>query len=316
MTVVFTIAIVAAVVSLVTESALRFYRWRFAPLRLRVLYGLFLLSPEVTQAVSEIHQRVERLAASSFTELFALYAKASGRSIDEIEELFVFRMSWGRMRRMSLVLRNHLRWHIGLVPKPGQHLRTVSITDDGFRASGTAPEQSSSGVKRVLLTGGSVAYGYGATSDETTVAGKMQEYLNALDPRGECSWVVVNHAFPAATSFQELIGALQCVDAAAVPAYIVSLSGCNDVDQQFGGAEANVSALAQGYTRGLEQRGRMAAVIRAGLRPVVLVEALSRFVTAYRQWPGPQTLGAGPSSSLPPSRRPDDIDQPDIYPLW
>ena len=281
-----------------------------------MLYAIFLLNSEATQAVTEVHQRVERLGGRSFTELFRLYAKASGRSVDEIERLFGFRMSWGRMRRISLVLRNYLRWHIGLVPKPGQHLRTVSITDDGFRASGMTPEQSSSRVKRVVLTGGSVAYGYGATSDETTVAGKMQEYLNARDPRGECSWEVVNQAFPAATSFQELIGALQCVDAAAAPAYIVSLSGCNDVDQQFGGAEANVSALAQGYTRSLEQRGRVAAVIRAGLRPMVLVEALSRFVTAYRQWPGPQTPGAGPSSSPPSARRPDDIEQPDIYPLW
>jgi len=143
----------------------------------------------------------------------------------------------------------------------------------------------------------------------------MQEYLNTLDPRGDSSWEVVNHSFPAATSFQELVGVLQFVEASSAPDYIVSLSGCNDVDQQFASAEANASALAQGYTNSLERRGQVSSVIRSIGRRVVLFEALSRFVTAYRQWPGPQRLDSG-NSPRPSGSYAHEIDQPDMYPLW
>lgn len=115
-TVLLSITGVIVVGLIVGESALRFRRWRFEPMRLRIMYGAFLFNVEATQAITEVHQRVERLAARSFTELFAFYASASGRSIDEIERLFGFQMSWRRMRRVPLVLRNHLRWHVGLVP--------------------------------------------------------------------------------------------------------------------------------------------------------------------------------------------------------
>lgn len=298
------------------ESGLRLHRWRRAPMRLRILYASFLLNEEAIQGITEIHQRVERAGARSFDELFGLYAAASGRSRDDIEALFGFRMPRRRLNDSRFVLRNHLRWHIGLVPIPGQHLRTATITKQGTRSSGASYSGVTDGgsVKRVMVTGGSVAYGYGATSDEATIAGRLQDVLNRHDARNGWRWEVVNRGFPGATSFQELIVALQDEDATPAPDYFVSISGWNDVDQQFGYAEPNVSPLAQGYTSSLERQTLLLQFVRAGARRLLLPAALKRWVDAYRQWPGPQAIAGHGQRHAGVVRR--DNDRPDMYPLW
>lgn len=304
------IALVAGGLVVVLESSLRFLRWRYAPPRLRMRYALWLLPAEVVQAVAEIHQRVERAGVRSFDELFALYAIASGRTLQEVEDLFGFPA--GRLRaKRGLVLRNYLRWHVGIVPIPGQHLRTVTITSEGVRRTGApdpgAAPQESRAVKRVVVTGGSVAFGYGATADGNTIAGRLRHHLNRIDHRGQYSWEVVNLAVPAATSFQELIAALQHVDAGRPPDYLISVSGWNDVDQQFGHGEPNVSAFAQAYTTALEEP-LLRSAVRLLLSRVVLLSILKRLVRSYEQWPGPQSARAGADTL--------SVDGPDMYPLW
>ncbi len=308
------IAVVASLVLL--ESSVRLYRWRLAPLRLRVWHAMFLLNDEAVSAVAEIHQRAERAGARSFDELFDLYAEASGRSRADIDALFGFGMARRRLLNSRLTLRNRLRWHVGLVPVPQQRLRTATITDAGTRATasggpGTSREPSLT-VKQVVVTGGSAAYGYGATSDEATIAGRLQDYLNRRDSRTGHRWEVVNRAFPGATSFQELIVVLQDVDMARPPAYVVSISGWNDVDQQFGHGEANSSALAQGYTASLESRTWWSEPIRALARRLLVLSVLKRMVVAYREWPGDparrRQAGGGAGR--------EGTERPDIYPLW
>jgi len=307
----------AAAGLLLLESGMRFHRLRLAPIRLRWLYASFLLNDEAVQAVMEIHQRVERAGVRSFDELFGLYAAAAGKSKDEIEGLFGFRLPWRALRNARLVLRNHLQWHIGLVPLPNQRLRSVSITASGTRSTGSPAGQLPAAlpVKRVILTGGSVAYGYGATSDAATIAGRMEYYLNAKDHRGTHRWEVVNYGFPAATSFQELIVLLQTTGLPAAGQYLVSFSGCNDVDQQFGHAQPNVSALAQGYSNALQRRGPWGQAVAALGRRMVLLAVLRRFLEAYRQWPGAGNTNEKRQAAGGRSFH-TDIDQPDIYPLW
>lgn len=302
---------------LILEAALRLYRLRLAPLRLRILHAGFLLNGESLEAVTEVHQRVQRAGLGSFDELFRLYAQASGKSVGDIERLFGFRMSWLSLLRSKLVLRNHLRWHLGLVPLPNQRLRTVTITEAGLRATGAPPDPASASrpVRQVILTGGSVSYGYGATSDAATIAGRLEHYLNARDPSATHRWQVLNYGFPAATSFQELIAVLQAHDLPEGGRYLVSLSGCNDVDQQFGQAMPNVSGLAQAYSESLQRKGAMARAAAATARRLALVMVLRRFLEAYRQWPGPAGRA---TSQRAAGGRPfqAEIDQPDIYPLW
>ena len=305
---------------LILESWVRFRRLGLAPLRLRLWHACFLLSSEAVEAITEIHQRVERAGGRSFDDLFALYAASSGKSKAEIEALFGLQMSWWKLITSRLVVKNMLQWHLGLVPVPGQRLRTVSITGDGTRAtdSGLACETLRNGIRRVVLTGGSVAYGYGATSDANTIASRLEYYLNSADPCGVRRWQVVNWAFPAANSFQELISVLQKGDfAKQPPAYVVSLTGCNDVDQQFFCGRPNVSALSEGYTNALQSVGTMGLALRRSLRRHLLwLGALKRFVTAYEQWsrgPGQGSRQAGAAEEKPFY---EEIDNPNIYPLW
>nr|MBI3612106.1 hypothetical protein [Nitrospirota bacterium] len=307
----------AAAGLLLLESGMRLHRLRLAPLRLRWLYASFLLNDEAVQAVMEIHQRVERAGVRSFDELFGLYASASGQSKDAIESLFGFRLPWRALLNARLVLRNHLQWHVGLVPLPNQRLRTASITASGARSTGSPAGRfpASLPAKRVILTGGSVAYGYGATSDAATIAGRMEYYLNEKDRRGTHRWEVVNCGFPAATSFQELIGLLQTAGPPAAGQYLVSFSGCNDVDQQFGHAQPNVSALAQGYSNALQRRGPWGQAMRALGRRLVLLAVLRRFLEGYRQWPGAGNTNEKRQAAGGRSFH-ADVDQPDIYPLW
>jgi len=307
----------AAACLILLESCVRLHRWRQVPLRLRLLYALFLLNSEAVQAITEIHQRVARAGARSFGELFELYALASGKSKDEIEALFGFRIPWRKLIKSKLVLRHYLQWHIGLVPLPDQRLRTATITSNGTRSTGSRPRQypSTATVKHVAITGGSVPYGYGATSDAATIAGRLEYYLHELDHRDTHRWEVVNYAFPAATSFQELIIVLQKVNPEVPPDYLISLSGCNDVDQQFGHSMLHVSALTQSYTNALQQEGLLAQPLRVLGRRMVLLTVLRRFVRGYQQWPGPSK---GKNEGLEAVAKPihNEIDQPDIYPLW
>jgi len=167
----------------------------------------------------------------------------------------------------------------------------------------------------VAITGGSVPYGYGAISDDATIAGRLEYYLNELDHRGTHRWEVVNYAFPAATSFQELIIVLQKINPEMPPDYLISLSGCNDVDQQFGQSMLHVSALTQHYTNALQREGLLTQVLRALGQNMVLLTVVRRFARGYRQWPGPSK---GKNEGLEAVAKPihDEIDQPDIYPLW
>jgi len=275
---------------LMLESWVRFRRLRLAPLRLRLWYACFLLSREAVEAITEIHQRVERAGGRSFDELFELYASASGRSRDEIEALFGFQMSWWKLTTSRLVLQNILQWHIGLVPRPDQRLRTVSIASDGTRAtdSGLACKTVGNGLKRVVLTGGSVAYGYGATGDAHTIASRLEYYLNSAEPSGARRWQVVNCAFPAGNSFQELISILQKVDFSnQPPAYVVSLTGCNDVDQHFSSAMPNVSAMLQRFVTSMHTTRypkslRFAIVYLLGNHPLIS-QAVPVPQVSYRQ---------------------------------
>jgi hypothetical protein len=153
-----------------------------------------------------------------------------------------------QLRRTRLALKNHLQWPLGVVPVPGQRLRTVIIGEDGARRTigqETAPDGRTP-IERVMVVGGSVAYGYGATGDEATIPGRLQHWLNSLEPRRpDIRWEVANYAFPGATSFQELISVLQRSGPGRGQDYVVSLTGWNDVDDQFAGAVPNVSGLAE-----------------------------------------------------------------------
>jgi hypothetical protein len=79
--------------------------------------------------------------------------------------------------------------------------------------------------KVVLFTGGSAAWGVGATATDRTVAGRMQYYLNTLQS-GE-RYTVINLAMGSWIAFQQFIG-LQYWGTQFDPDWVVSMDGFND----------------------------------------------------------------------------------------
>jgi hypothetical protein len=79
--------------------------------------------------------------------------------------------------------------------------------------------------KVVLFTGGSAAWGVGATATDRTVAGRMQYYLNTL--QGGERYTVINLAMGSWIAFQQFIG-LQQWGSQFDPDWVVSMDGFND----------------------------------------------------------------------------------------
>ena len=79
--------------------------------------------------------------------------------------------------------------------------------------------------KVVLFTGGSAAWGVGATATDRTAAGRMQYYLNSLQS-GE-RYTVINLAMGSWIAFQQFIG-LQLWGPEFDPDWVVSMDGFND----------------------------------------------------------------------------------------
>ena len=87
------------------------------------------------------------------------------------------------------------------------------------------PYKKAANEKVVLFTGGSTAWGVGATATDRTVAGRMEYYLNTLQS-GE-RYTVINLAMGSWIAFQQFI-ALQYWGIQFDPDWIVSMDGFND----------------------------------------------------------------------------------------
>jgi hypothetical protein len=81
--------------------------------------------------------------------------------------------------------------------------------------------------KIVLFTGGSVAWGVGATSTDKTIAGRMEHYLNSL--QSGVKYSVVNLGMGGWISYQELVG-LSLWGLQFDPDWVVVMDGFNDAE--------------------------------------------------------------------------------------
>ena len=63
---------------------------------------------------------------------------------------------------------------------PNQHFPTLNINSEGFRGSEISKEKPND-VYRIFVIGGSTTFGMGATSDETTIPGFLQEFYDKDD---------------------------------------------------------------------------------------------------------------------------------------
>jgi lysophospholipase L1-like esterase len=83
---------------------------------------------------------------------------------------------------------------------PNQHSSTININSHGFRGDDFQIQKQSNEI-RIFILGGSTAFGYGTTSDKTTLAGFLEKKILAENPDLNIS--VINAGIAAASSSQE-----------------------------------------------------------------------------------------------------------------
>jgi hypothetical protein len=89
----------------------------------------------------------------------------------------------------------------------------------------TEPYRKAANERVVLFTGGSAAFGVGATSIDRTIAGRMEHYLNSA--QSKLQYTVINLAMGGWIAYQQFIG-LEMWGAAFNPDWVVSMDGHND----------------------------------------------------------------------------------------
>jgi hypothetical protein len=105
-------------------------------------------------------------------------------------------------------------------------VRTNSLGyNDRHEFSLSRPYKKAANEKLVLFTGGSAAWGVGATATDRTVAGRMEYYLNTAQSGQR--YTVINLAMGSWIAFQQFIG-LQFWGSQFDPDWIVSMDGFND----------------------------------------------------------------------------------------
>lgn len=115
-------------------------------------------------------------------------------------------------------------------PKPNQRTRTARINSLGLRGEET-DVLPGPGVYRILLLGGSVAWGYTSMSDDETPSEMLESYLNAHRQRSRLlrdkTIEVLNGAVPGYVAWQEAL--VYSMDYRRLkPNLIVTLDGTND----------------------------------------------------------------------------------------
>ena len=111
----------------------------------------------------------------------------------------------------------------------GDFVGTFPLNADGFVADHdfdfATPYVKRPNERVVLFTGGSAAWGVGATRPQTTIAGRLEHYLNQSQPYYR--YTVVNLAMGSWIAFQEFIG-LAYWGRSYDPDWVVVMDGVND----------------------------------------------------------------------------------------
>ena len=154
--------------------------------------------------------------------------------------------------------------------RPSQHAPSFNVNSLGFRGRELAPVKAP-GVFRVVVLGGSVVWGTGASADDTTIPGYLAGLLR--EARGGRPVEVVNAGDSGYESTQEVIDFwLRLADLA--PDAVVSVTGFNDV---FAGLTNDVAGFPQNFPDfkiRLESRGLRRAAW--GVADVALASHLVR----------------------------------------
>lgn len=155
--------------------------------------------------------------------------------------------------------------YLGWIGAPNQVLPTLSTNELGFRDAPVEPRVE--GELRVLLLGGSVAWGWGASSNAATPAGVLQARSDEVHGPGRVR--VMSAGYPAWTSREELIAWLEFQDVFD-PDLVIALTGFNDLATLHQRGSTNLvdrpeaRALARAVEEHQQPMGSLAALRRLG----------------------------------------------------
>ena len=205
----------------------------------------------------------------------------------------------------------------------GKHYSTNSLGLRGPEVSAPKPE----GAYRIAVLGGSTAWGYGSSSDNTTVPGYLQAYF--AERRPDLTIEVVNAGQPGYVSTQELIF-FQRVIAPLEPDLVLLFDGYNDIAADMingqSGLPQNASLLQSRYNASFEggltrqdlarwlRRSRFLAAVGDSIlskptevafpQPASTAAAYVRNVTAIAKLAAPAKVVAAPQPSLALTTKP------------
>tara|TARA_B100000963_G_scaffold359383_1_gene386596 strand:+ start:6490 stop:7359 length:870 start_codon:yes stop_codon:yes gene_type:complete len=117
---------------------------------------------------------------------------------------------------------------VGLFNSPNQKL-TYATTDKMGAQGNLKKFEKPHNVKRLLVIGGSVAFGIGATTIENNITSKLIKYLNQeLNYENKIKWEVINLAFVSSQTTSEL-NLINKYSELYNPDYVIHLAGFNDL---------------------------------------------------------------------------------------
>lgn len=158
---------------------------------------------------------------------------------------------------------------LGWLGAPNMRLPTISTNTLGFRDDAIEPRQR--GEYRILVTGGSLAWGLGASCNGATVAAQIQALLD--QQAGTQRHRVMSGAFLNWTSRQEYVVVTEFFDRFD-PDLVISLSGYNDL-----------MTLAKGVEIGnLPEARLLEQAVRDELQPMTTRRALRRLAGTLGIW--------------------------------
>ena len=109
---------------------------------------------------------------------------------------------------------------------PNQKLKTIEINENGLRSKSLKNLKYK---KNAILLGGSVAWGFSASSNENTLAYKLEEFLNS---KYNLNYNVINLSEQSHSSIEEMNTFISAYHELK-PEMIIILSGSNDMNFEF-----------------------------------------------------------------------------------
>jgi lysophospholipase L1-like esterase len=160
---------------------------------------------------------------------------------------------------------------LGWIGEPNTNLSTIKTNELGFRDRPLLPREDNE--YRILILGGSTAWGLGASSNENTVAGTLESQLN--NSSGGVAYRVMNGAYPGWQSRQELTALMEYYDEFD-PDLIIAITGWNDVYVLTSGEDPDLQMR--------KESGMLAKAVTESLQPMSTLHAARKFAGSLGIW--------------------------------